>query len=61
MYYNPATEAAVRSLDELAAQNRQIIQKLNPPAPNDIVWSSIEGRWVNNVAAKPQPPDLIPA
>jgi hypothetical protein len=50
MYYNPATEAAVRSLDELAAQNRQIIQKLNPPAPNDIVWSVTEGRWVNNPA-----------
>jgi hypothetical protein len=54
MYYNPATEAAVRNLEDLAAQNRQIISKLNPPAPNDIVWSVTEGRWVNN-------PALIPA
>lgn len=54
MYYNPATEAAVRSIEELAAQNRAIIEKLNPPAPRDIVWSSTEGRWVKN-------PALIPA
>jgi hypothetical protein len=48
MYYNPDTEKAIRSLDELAAANRKVIQKLNPPKPNKIVWSSLEGRWINN-------------
>ena len=48
MYYNPATEAAVRNLEELAAQNRAIIEKLNPPKPSDIVWSCTEGRWIKN-------------
>jgi hypothetical protein len=48
MYYNPATESAIRNLEDLAAQNRKIIEKLNPPAPQKIVWSSLEGRWVNN-------------
>jgi hypothetical protein len=48
MYYNPATESAVRNLDALAAETRKVIQKLNPPQPNDIVWSSLEGRWVKN-------------
>ena len=48
MYYNPATESAVRNLEELAAQNRAIIGKLNPPAPRDIVWSCTQGRWVKN-------------
>jgi len=61
MYYNAATESAIRNIDELAAQNRQIIEKLNPPTPNNIVWSVTEGRWINNVAAKPQPPELIAA
>lgn len=48
MYYNAATESAIRNIDELAAQNRQIIEKLNPPTPNNIVWSVTEGRWINN-------------
>jgi hypothetical protein len=48
MYYNPATEAAVRNLDDLAAETRRIIAKLNPPKANEIVWSSLEGRWVKN-------------
>jgi hypothetical protein len=48
MYYNPATEAAVRNLDDLAAETRRIISKLNPPKANDIVWSVSEGRWVKN-------------
>jgi hypothetical protein len=48
MYYNPATEAAVRNLDALAAETRKVLQKLNPPKANDIVWSVTEGRWVNN-------------
>ena len=51
MYYNPATEAAVRNLDDLAAETRRVISKLNPPKANAIVWSSLEGRWINNPAA----------
>jgi len=54
VYYNAATESAVRRLDDLAAQNRRIIEKLNPPTPNAIVWSVTEGRWINN-------PELIAA
>lgn len=50
MYYNPATESAVRNLEDLAAQNRAVIRKLNPPTPNNIVWSVTEGRWINNPA-----------
>lgn len=50
MYYNPATESAVRNLEDLAAQNRAVIRKLNPPAANNIVWSVTEGRWINNPA-----------
>jgi hypothetical protein len=56
MYYNAATESAIRNIDELAAQNRQIIEKLNPPTPNNIVWSVTEGRWINNVAAQAATP-----
>ena len=52
MYYNPSTESAVRNIEALAEQNRKVIQKLNPPAPQQIVWSSIEGRWINNAAAE---------
>jgi hypothetical protein len=48
MYYNPATESAVRKLEDLAAANRKVIAKLNPPQPKEIVWSSLEGRWINN-------------
>lgn len=48
MYYNPATESAVRTIEALAEANRKVIEKLNPPTPNDIVWSSIEGRWIKN-------------
>lgn len=48
MYYNPATESAVRTIEALAEQNRKVIEKLNPPTPRDIVWSSIEGRWIKN-------------
>ena len=48
MYYNPDTEKAIRSLDDLAAETRRVISKLNPPKANDIVWSVSEGRWVKN-------------
>lgn len=48
MYYNPATESAVRTIEELAAANRAVIEKLNPPKPNAIVWCSIQGRWIPN-------------
>lgn len=48
MYYNPATESAVRTIEALAEANRKVIEKLNPPAPREIVWSSIEGRWIKN-------------
>ena len=51
MYYNPDTEKAIRNLDDLAAETRRVISKLNPPKANDIVWSVSEGRWVNNTAA----------
>lgn len=48
MYYNPATESAIRTIEALAEQNRKVIEKLNPPTPNNIVWSVTEGRWINN-------------
>lgn len=48
MYYNPATESAVRTIEALAEQNHKVIEKLNPPVPNNIVWSVTEGRWINN-------------
>jgi hypothetical protein len=51
MYYNPATESAVRNLEDLAAETRKVLQKLNPPIPNKIVWSVSEGRWINNPTA----------
>lgn len=47
MRYNPNTDNA-RLLDDLAEQSRQVIKKLNPPAPQAVVWSSLEGRWINN-------------
>jgi hypothetical protein len=51
MYYNPATESAVRTIEALAEANRKVIQKLNPPKPQAIVWCSTQGRWINNPAA----------
>lgn len=51
MYYNPATENAVRTIEDLAAETRAVITKLHPPKPNRIVWSSIEGRWIPNYEA----------
>lgn len=51
MRYNPDTDRA-KNLDDLAAQTRAVIQKLHPPKPSDIVWSSAEGRWIKN-------PDLV--
>jgi hypothetical protein len=52
MYYNPETERAVRSIEQQAAENRKIIEKLSPPIPNAIVWSSLEGRWIPNPEAQ---------
>lgn len=51
MYYNPATESAIRTIEALAEQNRKVIAKLNPPKPEAIVWSCAEGRWVPNLQA----------
>lgn len=51
MRYNSDTDRA-RLLDDLAAESRAVISKLYPPAPRAIVWSSLEGRWVPNPAAK---------
>jgi hypothetical protein len=48
MRFNPATESTVRSLDDLAEQNRAVITRLNPPCPRNAVWDSAEGRWVDN-------------
>lgn len=47
MRYNPSTDQA-HLLDELAEQTRAVISKLNPPAPRNIVWCSLQGRWINN-------------
>lgn len=51
MYYNPTTDRALQTLEQKAEENRRIIEKLNPPAPNAIVWSVTEGRWIPNPAA----------
>lgn len=48
MYYNAATDRALQSLEQKAAETRRIIEKLNPPTPLDIVWSVNEGRWIKN-------------
>lgn len=47
MRYNPDTDNA-RLLDELAAESRKIIGRLHPQAQREIVWSSVEGRWIRN-------------
>lgn len=56
MYYNPATDRALQTLEQKAEENRKIIQKLTPAAPNAIVWDVAQGRWVPNKEAA-----LIPA
>lgn len=58
MRYNADTDRA-RLLDELAAESRAVISKLHPPAPRDIVWSSLEGRWVQQSAAKIEENQLV--
>lgn len=58
MRYNADTDRA-RLLDDLAAESRAVISKLNPPAPRDIVWSSLEGRWVRQSAAKIEENQLV--
>jgi len=49
MYYNPDTERALRSIDELAAASRKAIKNAVPVvAQLPKVWSVTEGRWVFN-------------
>lgn len=47
MRYNPDTDRA-RSMDDLAEETRKVISKLNPPKPRDVVWDSLQGRWIPN-------------
>jgi hypothetical protein len=47
MYYNPTTDRALQSLEQQAEANRKAIERLNVSGPSNIVWSELEGRWVN--------------
>jgi hypothetical protein len=47
MQYNPRSDQAM-SIEKVAAQCAAAIARLNPPSkPSKILWSSLEGRWVN--------------
>ena len=47
MQYNPKSDQAM-SIEKVAAECAAAIARLCPPGkPSKIVWSAMEGRWVN--------------
>ena len=47
MQYNPKSDQAM-SIEKVAAECAAAIKRLATPGkPGKIVWSEIEGRWVN--------------